>query len=215
MNSRGSNSTAVCVSASTRKNSPTSCGPRRLPANGMISGPGISQSMSWLRVLRTPATSARWKAEYACWTSLTFCCSLIMPPVPDDAFQFRSMISPNFKLSVHGAKAMLTAHSQPLYNPRMSSFAIGVDLGGTNLRIAAIDETGTLLEKITMRARPKDGPEAVIDRMCSGMLQLIARYSSHLKFLGAGVGIPGIIEMRSGMLRESPNLPGWHDYKVR
>lgn len=33
--------------------------------------------------------------------------------------------------------------------------------------------------------------------------------------IGAGIGIPGIIDRRTGMLRESPNLPGWHDYPVR
>ena len=32
----------------------------------------------------------------------------------------------------------------------MNKFSIGVDLGGTNLRIAAVDEHGTLVEKITL-----------------------------------------------------------------
>ncbi len=97
----------------------------------------------------------------------------------------------------------------------MSSFAIGVDLGGTNLRIAAIDESGSLLEKITMPTRVNDGPAAVIDRMCSSINQLVMKYAHGATLLGAGVGIPGIIEMRTGTLRESPNLPGWHNYMVR
>jgi glucokinase len=97
----------------------------------------------------------------------------------------------------------------------MSSFAIGVDLGGTNLRIAAIDESGSLMEKITMRTQVQDGPDGVIDRMCSGINQLVAKYAQNSRLLGAGVGVPGIIEMRTGTLRESPNLPGWHDYPVR
>jgi glucokinase len=97
----------------------------------------------------------------------------------------------------------------------MSSFAIGVDLGGTNLRIAAIDESGSLLEKITMRTLVKEGPESVIDRMCAGINQLVGKYAGNSRLLGAGVGIPGIIEMRTGTLREAPNLPGWHDYAVR
>ncbi|MGE0405664.1 MAG: ROK family protein [Candidatus Korobacteraceae bacterium] len=97
----------------------------------------------------------------------------------------------------------------------MSAFAIGVDLGGTNLRIAAIDESGSLLEKITMRTRVEDGPAVVIDRMSASIQQLAAKYSPGARLLGAGVGIPGIIELRTGTLRESPNLPGWHDYPVR
>jgi glucokinase len=35
------------------------------------------------------------------------------------------------------------------------------------------------------------------------------------KLAGVGVGVPGIIDLGSGTLRESPNLPGWHDYPVR
>ena len=32
----------------------------------------------------------------------------------------------------------------------MKNFAIGVDLGGTNLRIAAVDDQGSLVEKVTL-----------------------------------------------------------------
>src|SRR5215471_3484107 len=35
----------------------------------------------------------------------------------------------------------------------MTNFAIGVDLGGTNLRIAAVDETGHLIAKVTLGTR--------------------------------------------------------------
>src|SRR5262249_30782722 len=31
---------------------------------------------------------------------------------------------------------------------------------------------------------------------------------------GIGIGVPGIIDLGTGMLRESPNLPGWHNYPV-
>jgi glucokinase len=33
--------------------------------------------------------------------------------------------------------------------------------------------------------------------------------------LGIGIGVPGIIDMETGLLRESPNLPGWAEYPVR
>ena len=95
----------------------------------------------------------------------------------------------------------------------MTSFAIGVDLGGTNLRIAAVDEHGKLLEKIatdTGVARPRD---EVIAEMCRAIESLTKKKKGRLA--GVGVGVPGIIDLGSGTLRESPNLPGWHDYPVR
>ena len=100
--------------------------------------------------------------------------------------------------------------------PGVSSFAIGVDLGGTNLRIAAVDPRGKLLEKVTTDtgvARPRD---KVIAEMCRAIQELSAkRTRADGKLAGVGVGVPGIIDLRSGTLRESPNLPGWHDYPVR
>ena len=41
----------------------------------------------------------------------------------------------------------------------MSNFSIGVDLGGTNLRIAAVDEHGQLLEKITLGTKVARGKD--------------------------------------------------------
>jgi len=95
------------------------------------------------------------------------------------------------------------------------SFAIGVDLGGTNLRIAAIDESGRLLEKVTTGTQVKLGRDAVIAEMATVISQVSAKFKAGSKLIGVGIGVPGIIDKRTGMLRESPNLPGWDDYPVR
>lgn len=95
------------------------------------------------------------------------------------------------------------------------TFSIGVDLGGTNLRIAAVDDRGKLLEKITLGTRTNSGRDAVLNDMCDSILSLTAKYRSHAALKGIGIGVPGIIDLHTGMLRESPNLPGWADYPVR
>ncbi|HXB20334.1 MAG TPA: ROK family protein, partial [Candidatus Solibacter sp.] len=97
----------------------------------------------------------------------------------------------------------------------MSTFAIGVDLGGTNLRIAAIDQQGKTLEKITTGTEVTRGRDNVIQEMCTAILELAAKFRGSGHLAGIGVGVPGIIEMHTGMLRESPNLPGWQDYPVK
>ncbi len=96
----------------------------------------------------------------------------------------------------------------------MTAFAIGVDLGGTNLRIAAVDEGGRLMEKMTTGTQVARGRDQVIDEMTAAIRELARKFTSD-KLLGIGIGVPGIIDMETGMLRESPNLPGWHDYPVR
>ena len=49
--------------------------------------------------------------------------------------------------------------------------------------------------------------------MPSSTCSISTRSSSTL--VGIGIGVPGIIDMQTGLLRESPNLPGWADYPVR
>jgi glucokinase len=91
----------------------------------------------------------------------------------------------------------------------MSNFSIGVDLGGTNLRIAAVNQQGDLMEKVTLGTRVALGKDHVIREMCDAIRVLAVKYREAGSLQGIGVGVPGIIDMKTGMLRESPNLPGW------
>lgn len=97
----------------------------------------------------------------------------------------------------------------------MPDFSIGVDLGGTNLRIAAVTNDGKLLEKITLGVKIIVGRDQVINEMCDAIQRLSEKYKTGGKLLGIGIGVPGIIDMASGMLRKSANLPGWEEYPVR
>jgi len=97
----------------------------------------------------------------------------------------------------------------------MPDFSIGVDLGGTNLRIAAVSTDGQLLEKITLGVKVALGRDHVIGEMCDAIHRLTDQYRGGGRFVGAGIAVPGIIEMETGMMRKSANLPGWSDYPVR
>lgn len=97
----------------------------------------------------------------------------------------------------------------------MPKFSIGVDLGGTNLRIAAVDEQGRLMEKVTLGTKTVLGRDQVLNDMCEAIRHASDKFKSSGSLLGVGIGVPGIIDMQTGMVRESPNLPGWSDYPVR
>lgn len=97
----------------------------------------------------------------------------------------------------------------------MPDYSIGVDLGGTNLRIAAVSTDGQLLEKVTVATRIDRGADHVIDDMCNAIRTLSDRYRSGGSFLGAGIGVAGIIDLDAGIVRKSANLPGWENYHVR
>jgi glucokinase len=97
----------------------------------------------------------------------------------------------------------------------MQSFSIGVDLGGTNLRIAAVNQQGDLMEKVTLGTRVALGKDHVIGEMCDAIRALAAKYRGAGALQGIGIGVPGIIDLKTGRLRESPNLPGWAETPVR
>jgi glucokinase len=97
----------------------------------------------------------------------------------------------------------------------MPDFSIGVDLGGTNLRIAAVSAQGQLLEKVTLGTKLALGRDHVIGEMCDAIQRLSGKYSETGKLLGAGIGVPGLIDMQTGMMRKAVNLPGWENYPVR
>jgi glucokinase len=96
----------------------------------------------------------------------------------------------------------------------MNNFAIGVDLGGTNLRIAAVDDQGHLVEKVTLGTKVSLDRDQVIDHMCDAIQRLTEKYMNSAALLGIGIGVAGIIDLQTGTMRESPNLPGWADYPV-
>jgi glucokinase len=96
----------------------------------------------------------------------------------------------------------------------MSYYSIGVDLGGTNLRAAAIDDHGKMLDKVAGSTDLKGGRDAVIADMVQSIETLRARQGERM-LAGVGVGVPGFILMDQGVIVGSNNLPEFDHYPVR
>ena len=97
----------------------------------------------------------------------------------------------------------------------MSSFSVGVDLGGTNLRVAAYTRASGLLETIQLPTRLAAGRLAVVEDMCQAIRKLIDKYSPQHELVGVGIGTPGPLELPAGRLHNPPNLPGWDGFDLR
>jgi len=96
----------------------------------------------------------------------------------------------------------------------MAAYSIGVDLGGTNLRAAAIDEGGKIIEKIAGSTDLTSGRDAVIDDIVANIVQLRDRYGAS-ELAGVGIGVPGFILIEKGIILGSHNMPGFEDYPAR
>lgn len=97
----------------------------------------------------------------------------------------------------------------------MSIYSIAVDLGGTNLRIAAVSEDGKMLEKVTTGTEVKKGRDFVVREMCDAIQSLMAKHRAASGLAGIGIGVPGFIDMDTGTVMRSPNLPDWERFPVR
>lgn len=98
---------------------------------------------------------------------------------------------------------------------KQSFYSIGVDLGGTNLRIAAYTHRDGLLDTILLPTRLAAGRDAVVDDMCHAIDTLQTRYSTVHTLAGIGVGTPGPLELPAGVLHNPPNLSGWDGFDLR
>jgi len=96
----------------------------------------------------------------------------------------------------------------------MSNYSIGVDLGGTNLRAAAISRDGKILEKISGSTQLSEGRDAVIDDIVQAIIGLRDRCSG-TRLAGVGIGVPGFILIEQGLIVGSNNLPEFEGFPVR
>jgi glucokinase len=94
-------------------------------------------------------------------------------------------------------------------------YSIGVDLGGTNLRVASYTGGVDFLDTITIPTRLAEGPGTVVTDMCAAITTLIARQEGNRRLEAIAIGTPGPLELPEGILRSPPNLPGWDGFNLR
>ena len=95
----------------------------------------------------------------------------------------------------------------------MADYSIGLDLGGTNLRAAAISTGGELLASVSGRTELSAGRDTVITDMVNAIKKLREDTGSGL--VGIGMGVPGFIIIEKGIIVGSPNLPALDGYALR
>ncbi|MCJ7552922.1 MAG: ROK family protein [Ignavibacteriaceae bacterium] len=90
--------------------------------------------------------------------------------------------------------------------------AIGVDLGGTNIKIGIVSSNGKILKKTSIKTEAHQGHEKVIENIKSGIKEILK--SNKQKIKGIGIGCPGVINVKKGTVEDPPNIPGWKKVKL-
>jgi len=89
----------------------------------------------------------------------------------------------------------------------MSSHAVGIDLGGTNLKGALVHIEEGIVDFTQRRTEADQGPQHVVDRIADLTADLMAQAPSPV--VGVGIGSPGAINWDRTTVTRPPNLPGW------
>ncbi|MEX0649309.1 MAG: ROK family protein [Balneolaceae bacterium] len=85
--------------------------------------------------------------------------------------------------------------------------AIGIDMGGTNIKAAIVDQEKGFLHTTSIPTLADKGKEHVFDRVAMAVNDLIKEHN--VKPIGIGMGLPGMVSLDRKTVKNPPNLPGW------
>jgi glucokinase len=93
----------------------------------------------------------------------------------------------------------------------MTMHIVGVDLGGTQIRAALASTDGVMLSREATLTLADEGPDAVIERICTQ----IELAKAGQTITAIGLGAPGPTDPYEGVVLVAPNMPGWHNIPLR
>jgi len=87
---------------------------------------------------------------------------------------------------------------------------IGIDLGGTNVRVAKVSEDGQILQVVTGPSYALEGT----DKVMTNLKSLIRQIDGFNEVVGIGIGVPGPVDTVKGVMTMATNLPGFENYPM-
>jgi len=91
-----------------------------------------------------------------------------------------------------------------------TGYTISIDLGGTKILAAVVDDQDQIVGKAKMKTLAREGVDEVIDRLAETARQAAHRAKVEwVQVAGVGIGAPGPVDPEAGVVYNPPNLPGW------
>ena len=97
---------------------------------------------------------------------------------------------------------------------KKNNLMVGIDLGGTSMMAVALNHQGRMIAARRRSTRPGLGPDGVTERVTETVQRLLKDLGKKARLvLGIGIGAPGMVDSRKGIVKHAPNL-GWEDYPL-
>src|SRR5665648_743261 len=95
-------------------------------------------------------------------------------------------------------------------------YSIGVDLGGTNIVSATVNYQGKIVNRLKVPTFAERGKEATIKRIIETIHENIIQSNiTPYDIIGIGIGAPGPLDVKRGVINFAPNLSGWRDVPLK
>lgn len=87
---------------------------------------------------------------------------------------------------------------------------IGIDVGGTNVKIALVDKSGKIIYSNSVPTYAKMGYEYTVNNIKQAIKDLMKETNTTAKDIdGIGFDFPGQVDYKTGVVKLAPNIPGW------
>lgn len=90
--------------------------------------------------------------------------------------------------------------------------SIGIDIGGTQLRVAIFDEEGKMIESFKTDNDRSLTASQNMDKLLNFVMEKAER--EEYKYRGIGIGCPGPLDTQLGTILNPPNLVGWDGFGI-
>ncbi len=95
-------------------------------------------------------------------------------------------------------------------------FFVGVDLGGTSTKVGVVDDEGRPLARLSVPTLVERGPEDAIRAMAAAIHDAVREAGLEESAVArVGLGSPGILDFRKGIMVIPTNFPGWGGFPIR
>lgn len=97
----------------------------------------------------------------------------------------------------------------------MKKWYVGVDIGGTTIKLAFVDTTGRIMDKWEIPTNIHENGLNIVPDIWNSILNKLSELHAEKEWLLAiGVGAPGFINMDTGFIYQAVNI-GWYNYPLR
>lgn len=87
---------------------------------------------------------------------------------------------------------------------------IGIDVGGTNVKIALVDDNGKIIYSNSVPTYAKMGYEYTVNNIKQAIKDLMKETNTTPSDIeGIGFDFPGQVNCKTGVVKLAPNIPGW------